>query len=69
VYRLRRRFRHAEIIEGDAADLERLLDERGIDKVDHILSGLPLPSIPEPIRDRILDVSAAGSNRTAASAN
>jgi phospholipid N-methyltransferase len=56
--RLRRRFPDADIVEGDAADLAQLLDERGIDKVDHILSGLPLPSIPEPIRDRILDVSA-----------
>jgi phospholipid N-methyltransferase len=56
--RLRRRFPEADIVEGDAADLGQILDERGIEKVDHILSGLPLPSIPEPIRDRILDVSA-----------
>ncbi len=56
--RLRRRFPNAEIIEGDAANLGQMLDERGIDKVDHIISGLPLPSVPEPIRDRILDVSA-----------
>ena len=55
---LRRRFPNADIIEGDAADLDRWLDERGIQKVDHILSGLPLPSIPEEIRDRILDISA-----------
>src|SRR5262245_52918953 len=55
---LRKRFPHADIVEADAADLDRLLDERGIDKVDHILSGLPLPSIPEEIRDRILDVCA-----------
>ncbi|MFL5342056.1 MAG: class I SAM-dependent methyltransferase [Gemmataceae bacterium] len=55
---LRRRFPQADIIEGDAADLERLLEERGIRQVDHILSGLPLPSIPEEIRDRILEISA-----------
>jgi phospholipid N-methyltransferase len=55
---LRRRFPDAEIVEADAAELDRLLDERGIDKVDHILSGLPLPSIPEEIRDRILEVCA-----------
>jgi phospholipid N-methyltransferase len=55
---LRRRFPNAEVLEADAADLGRLLDERGIDKVDHILSGLPLPSIPEDIRNRILDVCA-----------
>jgi phospholipid N-methyltransferase len=55
---LRRRFPNAEVLEADAVDLGRLLDERGIDKVDHILSGLPLPSIPEDIRERILDVCA-----------
>ncbi len=55
---LRKRFPAADIVEADAADLDRLLDERGIKKVDHILSGLPLPSIPEEIRERILDVSA-----------
>jgi phospholipid N-methyltransferase len=55
---LRRRFPTVEIIQADAADLDRLLDERGIAKVDHIISGLPLPSIPEHVRDRILDISA-----------
>jgi len=55
---LRRRFPNAEIVEADAADLDRVLDERGIAKVDHIISGLPLPSIAEEIRDRILDISA-----------
>src|SRR5262245_4603110 len=55
---LRKRFPGADVVEADAADMDRLLDERGIDKVDHIISGLPLPSIPEEIRDRILDISA-----------
>jgi phospholipid N-methyltransferase len=55
---LRKRFPNADVVEADAADMDRLLDERGIDKADHIISGLPLPSIPEEIRDRILDVSA-----------
>lgn len=55
---LRKRFPKADIVEADASELDALLDERGIKKVDHILSGLPLPSIPEEIRERILDVSA-----------
>ena len=55
---LQRRFPNAEVLGANAVDLGRLLDERGIDKVDHILSGLPLPSIPEDTRDRILDVCA-----------
>lgn len=52
---LRQRFPHADIVEADAVDLERLLEERRIQKVDHILSGLPVPSIPEPARTRILE--------------
>ncbi len=55
---LRRRFPGVDVVEADAADLDHILDERGIDRVDHILSGLPLPSIPEEVRERILDVAA-----------
>ena len=55
---LQRRFPDADVLEADAADLDRILDERGIDKVDHVLSGLPLPSIPLDIRNRILEASA-----------
>jgi phospholipid N-methyltransferase len=55
---LRKRFPGADIAEADAADLDRLLDERGITQVDHIVSGVPLPSIPEEVRDRILEISA-----------
>src|SRR5262249_27458251 len=48
---LRQRFPGAEIVEANAVDLDHVLDQRGIGKVDHIVSGLPLPSIPEEIRD------------------
>jgi phospholipid N-methyltransferase len=54
--RLRERFPNAEIVEADAADLEKLLDERGIAKVDHFLCGLPLPSFPRALRDKVLGV-------------
>ncbi len=54
--RLRRRFPEAEVVQADACDLESLLAERKIDAVDHIISGLPLPSFPAPLRDKILDV-------------
>jgi phospholipid N-methyltransferase len=54
--RLRERFPGADIVEADAGDLERILDERGIDRVDHFLCGLPLPSFPRSLRERILDV-------------
>jgi phospholipid N-methyltransferase len=55
---LRQRFPGVDIVQADASDLDQLLDERGISGVDHILSGLPLPSFPEAVRDRILDISA-----------
>jgi phospholipid N-methyltransferase len=52
--RLRERFPAAEVVEGDAADLCEILSARGIDRVDAIVSGLPIPSIPDEIRHRIL---------------
>jgi phospholipid N-methyltransferase len=54
--RLRERFAGADIVEADAADLECILDERGIERVDHFLCGLPLPSFKRPARDHILDI-------------
>jgi phospholipid N-methyltransferase len=54
--RLRERFPNADIVQADAVEIERVLDERGIDKVDHFLCGLPLPSFPREPAHRILDV-------------
>ena len=56
--RLRQKFPNADIVEGDAAKLEQLLAARGIPAVDHVISGLPLPSFPAPLRDAILASSA-----------
>lgn len=56
--RLRQRFPTADIVEGDAARLEDLLAERGISQVDHVISGLPLPSFPAALRDAIIASSA-----------
>ncbi len=58
--RLRGRFPHADIVEGDAARMDELLRERGITQVDHVVSGLPLPSFPAAVRDAII-ASAARS--------
>jgi len=52
--RLRERFPAADVVQADALDLEKLLDERGIDRFDHLLSGLPLPSFPADVRDRLM---------------
>ncbi|MDW8242989.1 MAG: methyltransferase domain-containing protein [Thermogemmata sp.] len=59
--RLKARFAHlpyVEVIHGDAAQLEHLLQERGIQQVDHVLSGLPLPSFPEELRHTIITAAA-----------
>ncbi len=56
--RLRAKFPGADIVEGDACKLDTLLAERGIQQVDHVLSGLPLPSFPASLRDGVLASSA-----------
>jgi phospholipid N-methyltransferase len=52
--RLRQRFPATEVVEADVNDLENLLRERHIGKVDHFISGLPLPSFAKIERDRLL---------------
>nr|WP_303652497.1 methyltransferase domain-containing protein [Paludisphaera mucosa] len=50
---LRDRFRDQpalELIEGDARDLSAMLRDRGIARVDHVISGLPTPSLPRDVR-------------------
>jgi phospholipid N-methyltransferase len=59
--RLRDRFRatpNVDVILGDATKFGELLAARGIPHVDHVLSGLPLPSFPAALRDAILETSA-----------
>ena len=59
--RLRDRFRgnpNVDVVLGDATRFGELLAERGIPKVDHVLSGLPLPSFPAVARDSILETAA-----------
>lgn len=56
---LRDRFGDApnlEVVEGDARDLAGMLRDRGLDRVDHVVSGLPTPSLPAGVRDEILRV-------------
>ena len=45
------------IVEGDACKLDSILAERGITVCDHVLSGLPLPSFPAPLREVIMAAS------------
>jgi phospholipid N-methyltransferase len=50
---LRERFGHLpnfQIVEGDALELAGLLADRGIGRVDHVVSGLPVPSFPRGLQ-------------------
>lgn len=59
VRHLRQRFPGVTVLEGDAAELPRLLRQHGHDKVPKILSGLPLRSMPDAIRTGISRAMAA----------
>jgi phosphatidylethanolamine/phosphatidyl-N-methylethanolamine N-methyltransferase len=50
VRHLRQRFAGVTVLHGDASQLPRLLKEQGHDEVPKILSGLPLRSMPKPVR-------------------
>lgn len=53
---LRQRFAHRagfDVIEGDVRDLAAHLQDRGIDRADHIVSGLPVPSFSGELQERL----------------
>lgn len=56
--RLRQRFPQADIAQCDALELDAVLEERKLQTVDHVLSGLPLPSFPAAEREALLEVVA-----------
>ena len=50
---LRERFAHLshfDVIEGDVRGLSSMLSDRGIGRVDHVISGLPVPSFPKDLQ-------------------
>ena len=54
---LQRRFsshKNVEIVQADVRDLDTVLKARGIKHVDAFVSGLPTPSLPKPVRNRML---------------
>jgi phosphatidylethanolamine/phosphatidyl-N-methylethanolamine N-methyltransferase len=56
---LRDRYSHLpnfDVIEGDCRDLAILLADRGIAQVDHIISGLPVPSFPKDLQRSLMHV-------------
>jgi ornithine lipid N-methyltransferase len=56
---LRERFHdrtNIEIVEGDVRELTSILTDRGIDRVDHVISGLPVPSFPRELQHDLFQV-------------
>lgn len=51
---LRSRFRGVKVLQGDAQELRRLLRAEGIDRVDAVISSLPLRSLPNRVCQAIL---------------
>jgi phosphatidylethanolamine/phosphatidyl-N-methylethanolamine N-methyltransferase len=45
---------HFDIVEGDAQELAPLLADRGIAQVDHVISGLPVPSFPRELQHALV---------------
>lgn len=45
-----------DVIEGDCRDLAKILADRGITQVDHIVSGLPVPSFPKDLQRDLMRV-------------
>ena len=41
------------VVHGDVSDLAAILADRGIEHVDHVISGLPVPSFPRALQDAL----------------
>ena len=46
-------------VKGSAADVESILDERGLGKADYVLSGIPFSTLPPGVGDAIGQATAA----------
>ena len=42
-----------DIVPGNVGDLASILADRGIDRVDHVISGLPVPSFPKALQQAL----------------
>ena len=50
---LRERFggrANLDVVEGDVRELDAILGDRGIERADHVISGLPVPSFPKDLQ-------------------
>lgn len=55
VARIRETWPKVDCVRASAEDLERLVNERHLPPVEHIISGLPFASLPGAVTTRILD--------------
>jgi phospholipid N-methyltransferase len=56
--RLRQRFPNLDIVEGNAAHLDKLLIDRGLRGCDAVVSGLPIPSFPESLKEEVMGAAS-----------
>jgi len=54
---LARRFRGVRVIQGDVAQLDRLLADVGVDELAAVVSGLPLRVMPDAVQRQTLEAS------------
>jgi phosphatidylethanolamine/phosphatidyl-N-methylethanolamine N-methyltransferase len=47
------------IVEGDVRDLRAILTAHAMERVDHVVSGLPVPSFPEPLQQELFKAVGA----------
>jgi phospholipid N-methyltransferase len=47
------------VVEGSAADIQRILREHGHDRADYIVSGIPFSTMPDDLREAVLRASRA----------
>ena len=45
-------------VTGSAADVEKILDDRGLPKADYVLSGLPFSTLPPGVGDAIAEATS-----------
>jgi phospholipid N-methyltransferase len=58
VARMRKRFAdvpNVEVIEGDVRNLPEILSQRGLESVDAVVSGLPIPSFPPELQQDVFE--------------
>jgi phospholipid N-methyltransferase len=51
--------RRLHVVQGSAADIDRILQQRGLGRADYIISGIPFSTMPATLRESILRTTHA----------